>query len=243
MRRWTPAGFACALLAVLVIGTSAPARAYTPKLTADGRPIRWHEAVLEVAIDDDLIAEFPGIEDALIDATHVWAGIPNAPLVAYVPGVTEDRVVVIRRPDTWDHDSGRLAVTVASHSSDGEMIFADVRLNEGFEMTAGDTPGFGTRFDVRTVLIHELGHVLGLGESNVAGAAMWPTIPPGQRRQELSADDRAGIEAHYANVEYPSEGGPIPFCSGGGVSGSSTAPGAALGILLMWMGRRRRLGR
>lgn len=239
MRRRIPAGIACAFVSLLFASVSSPALAYTPKLTESGAPIRWERPVLEVAIDDDLIAQMPGIEDALIDATHAWAGIPNAPLLAYVPGVTQDRVVVIRRPDNWGHDPGRLAVTVATHTAEGSMIFADVRLNNAYEMTAGETPGFGRRFDIRTVLIHELGHVLGLGESDVAGAAMWPTIPPGQRREELSEDDRDGIAMHYADVQYPTDGSPIPFCSAG------TAPVSGFAFLgglsaLMLLRRRRR---
>lgn len=51
-------------------------------------------------------------------------------------------------------------------------------------------------FDVETVALHELGHVLGLGHSTVQRAIMWPFIDPGATKG-LSEDDVAGIRALY----------------------------------------------
>ena len=50
-------------------------------------------------------------------------------------------------------------------------------------------------FDVETVALHEIGHLLGLDHSTVPGAVMFPTYS-GARRA-LSADDIAGIRSLY----------------------------------------------
>ncbi|KAK6148438.1 hypothetical protein DH2020_019350 [Rehmannia glutinosa] len=51
-------------------------------------------------------------------------------------------------------------------------------------------------FDIQTVGLHELGHVLGLGHSNVHQAVMYATIAFGERKK-LHGDDIRGIKALY----------------------------------------------
>jgi len=49
-------------------------------------------------------------------------------------------------------------------------------------------------YDVRRVMIHELGHTLGLGHSNKAGAIMRPIV---SNQDKLGADDIAGAQRLY----------------------------------------------
>jgi hypothetical protein len=52
-------------------------------------------------------------------------------------------------------------------------------------------------FDVETVGLHELGHILGLQHSNVAGSVMFPTVDDNFTKRALTNDDRGGIRALY----------------------------------------------
>ncbi|MEU7581083.1 matrixin family metalloprotease [Streptomyces sp. NPDC041068] len=52
-------------------------------------------------------------------------------------------------------------------------------------------------FDVETVALHELGHILGLGHSSVSGAVMQPTIAPGAVKRSLTDDDITGVTGNY----------------------------------------------
>ncbi|KAK4741563.1 hypothetical protein SAY87_025151 [Trapa incisa] len=52
------------------------------------------------------------------------------------------------------------------------------------------------RFDYQTVALHEIGHLLGLGHSQVANAIMYPLISSGTTKG-LNADDIQGIRALY----------------------------------------------
>lgn len=57
------------------------------------------------------------------------------------------------------------------------------------------------QFDVETVALHELGHIIGLGHSSVAGAVMAPTVSANFTKRTLTADDISG-----ASTLYPSQG-------------------------------------
>ncbi|MFM9957955.1 MAG: matrixin family metalloprotease [Phycisphaerales bacterium] len=52
------------------------------------------------------------------------------------------------------------------------------------------------KFDLETVALHEVGHLLGLQHSAVASSVMF-ALYPGQNRRVLSSDDIAGIQSLY----------------------------------------------
>jgi len=87
-----------------------------------------------------------------------------------------------------------------------------------------DDPHATSGIDLFTVALHEFGHALGLGHSNVAGSVMEATYA-GARRS-LHADDIAGIQAVYG------------FSSIVPVPAAVWLFGSALG-LLGWMRRKQ----
>lgn len=88
-------------------------------------------------------------------------------------------------------------------------------------------------FDVETVALHEVGHVLGLQHSSVTGAVMFPTTSPNSTVRVLSGDDVEGIRRLYPPT------GPI-FVKHSGrcldVQGPSTANGANIHQWDYWGG-------
>jgi hypothetical protein len=58
-------------------------------------------------------------------------------------------------------------------------------------------------FDVETVALHEIGHIVGLAHSSVAGAVMLPTVNSNFTRRALSADDIAGFDTLYPTRTVP----------------------------------------
>ncbi|XXG60666.1 hypothetical protein AAC387_Pa04g2512 [Persea americana] len=52
-------------------------------------------------------------------------------------------------------------------------------------------------FDVESVAVHEIGHLLGLGHSQDRNAIMFPSIGRGQKKVNLGQDDINGIRALY----------------------------------------------
>jgi len=51
--------------------------------------------------------------------------------------------------------------------------------------------------DIETVALHELGHLLGLNHSDVAGSVMWPTVSYNRTLRTLQEDDLRAIRALY----------------------------------------------
>jgi hypothetical protein len=78
----------------------------------------------------------------------------------------------------------------------------------------------GQHIDLYSVVLHELGHSLGLGHSDVGGAVMAPTI--GTVYSGLSSDDIAGIQSIYGIRQNDS------YDSGSGNNGFGTATSVSL---------------
>jgi Matrixin/Carboxypeptidase regulatory-like domain len=89
-----------------------------------------------------------------------------------------------------------LGVTWYSTGTDDE---ADTALNSRFRWTTSS----GSGFDVETVLLHEIGHTLGLGHSSVIGAIMEATYA-GVRRS-LHEDDKRGVTYLYPEPAWIGE--------------------------------------
>jgi hypothetical protein len=81
-------------------------------------------------------------------------------------------------------------------------------------------------YDVETVALHELGHIIGLYHSSVAGSVMYPTVSSNFTKRALTADDVSGAKALYpsqSNWRWCSKcqglffgGNPNPKCPAGG---------------------------
>ncbi len=62
------------------------------------------------------------------------------------------------------------------------------------QWSIGAVPG---AFDIESVALHELGHILGLQHSTVPGSVMFPSIADNSTNRSLQDDDLAGIRALY----------------------------------------------
>lgn len=227
---------------LLVLGAASTARAYTLKHTRSGARVRWHaaEVPLEVAPVRGGSVSPGALERALRRGAAEWSAVPGAPRLRVRGGATApdrwgyDGVNGVYVLERWPFPDRRLAVTVSTRvEATGELLDTDVLVNGemAFDMLSeGHRPG--DRFDLGLVITHELGHVLGLDESERPEATMWPDIRPGEmRRRELAADDVDGVmDLYEASASGPS--GP-----GGGEAGAPTttswgcsaAPGAPAG--------------
>lgn len=240
----TEARAALLTIAAAIATLPVPARAYSIKTTDAGANVRWRRPVLtlEVASVEGGTLSRRDVAQALSAAAAAWDAVPGVPRIEVVEGDRAawgiDGVNGVHVLSHWPFPDRRLAVTVSAHEqTTGELIDADILVNGemAFALLEDERAG-EPRYDIELVLTHELGHVLGLGESAVPDATMWPTIRPGElERRELAADDVDGISTLYATPDAP-----LPAGCSIGRSGRTGGLGAVVVLLACITARRRR---
>lgn len=128
---------------------------------------------------------------AILDATNLWASVSPFKFTYIQNYDKADIKISFQHRDhgdgnPFDGSGGILAHAFAP--SDGRLHF-----DEDERWVDGVTGG---AFDLQTVGLHELGHVLGLGHTPDGGAIMYPYIGNGFRKG-LGQDDIKGIKALY----------------------------------------------
>jgi hypothetical protein len=91
--------------------------------------------------------------------------------------------------------SNYLAVAEMPPQDNNYSVAGDITFNTGQPFNIGST------YDLFTVAMHEMGHALGLYESNVVSAAMYPTYS--SAKPGLGSDDISGIRAIYGSGRSP----------------------------------------
>jgi len=175
---------------------------------------------------------------ACSDVTIRFGGWTSRTEVGQDPETTQKdfNLILIRRvtPDD-ERDPRSLSITTYDRTSGG-IVDCDIELfDEEYGLTEAD---------LHNVLIHELGHALGLGHSPDRRAVMYRWTQPGAKRMDLGTDDLAALCRLYP------AGRPTPACPDEGQSPpemgcGADLPGAGLGLGalallgLLVVGRRR----
>ncbi|MCE5272098.1 choice-of-anchor D domain-containing protein [bacterium] len=82
------------------------------------------------------------------------------------------------------------------YTDTGEIADADIIFNEEFTFSATEKTDLGRKLiNLKDVLTHEIGHLVGLNHTYLENATMWPYAADGQA--SLAADDSAGAGALY----------------------------------------------
>jgi hypothetical protein len=169
--------------------------------------------------------------------------------------------IVVFRDDAWPHPASSHNVALTTTTFDpvtGELFDADIELNSAdFDLTVSDE---SVAYDLESVLVHESGHFLGVGHTDVPESTMLPVYLEGDTSlRTLGADDVAAICALYPPASVDETCNPLPrhgfspYCDGEQPEGdcraaSAGAPtsawgGVALGLAAAIALRARRASR
>lgn len=131
----------------------------------------------------------------------------------------------------WGPQTGTVLAVTCGWYANGVATEFDMEIDPEWAWTTGAA----ATIDFQSVVTHELGHALGLGHSSVTTAVMAGTYEPGTIRRELTADDRAAVEALYGAVPVDAPAATMStlwrIAPGANLltwSGSETSPTAAL---------------
>ena len=215
------------LLAVVLAATAVPVHGYshfgtgvgTARLHWATMPIRWFATDRSV----------PGVSStefrtAVERAFKTWTDVPTASMQFVFGGTTalepdqDDDLSVLGFQNHPEMDRVLAATSFDFNDDTGELIEADIFFNSFFEWSTA-VGGDAARFDLESVAVHEIGHLLGLGHSAIgetelrpeggrrvlgSGAVMFPiSIGRGAIADRvLQPDDIAGISDLYPEGNF-----------------------------------------
>lgn len=188
---------ALAIATVLVMAAADPAMAYvllSPRRTWANTPIN----VPVYSTGNNTINDGSGGVVAVVAAIKTWGVVTS--------GTTNQQAVRGQAPATiMLNTNGRictgtcLAATLTGYYSGNTIYDADVYTNTKYKFTSsGETDGCSGEFDINGIMVHEVGHVIGIGHTNVAGATMYPSVSACNTTvRTLEADDIAAKNDLY----------------------------------------------
>ncbi len=112
-------------------------------------------------------------------------------------GPQQDGANVIYFLKTWEDDRSNEQARTTVYWAGTRIYEADIRVNErDFDFFWSDDTVQG-RVDIESLILHELGHVLGLGHNSTAKSVMAKSLPSAFLRRDLTSDDLASIRCEY----------------------------------------------
>ncbi|HSL21724.1 MAG TPA: matrixin family metalloprotease, partial [Vicinamibacterales bacterium] len=171
---------------------------------------------------------------AVSAAFSTWEQVPTANFQGTFGGFTaavpfdDDGISVLGYAHRPEMDRVLAATTFIINTTTGEIVESDIFFNSAFPWStaqAGDTSN-GGRYDVESIALHEIGHLLGLGHSALGETELRPS---GGRRvlgsdavmfpiafaagniegRTLRADDIAGVSDMYPDAAFRTRTGSI----------------------------------
>jgi hypothetical protein len=194
-----------ALLALLVVSSASAYVLLSPRRTWDGAP--------NVIVDNRgqaSISDGDGGATRTANSITAWNGAGAGNRLSATKGSVAswrlgDNVPMLNFRDPERACKGScLAATFTgfySQRADGTYRIndADIVTNTRYAWTsAGEADGCASEFYIEGVMVHEVGHLLGLGHSNVSGATMYPSVAAcNNGPATLENDDKAAISDLY----------------------------------------------
>ncbi len=173
----------------------------TYSLMPDGTSVGGIPSVLFQTLN----AKFPTTtwEQQIETAASLWESATNINLALVPDGGEADGCAGDQQDDPRFGDirigmvplsSSVLAVTFVPPEGNGGTVAGDILLNSTVNWQ------IGSNYDLETVVAHEFGHALGLGESTVSSAVMYGTY--NGIKQDLATDDIDGIDSVYGTRQF-----------------------------------------
>ncbi|KAJ6877760.1 hypothetical protein NC651_030494 [Populus alba x Populus x berolinensis] len=134
------------------------------------------------------------LRSACSDAFKKWSDVSQLTFQEASDGASANIVITFYSGDHGDGSPFDGPGKTLAHAFSPE----DGRLHFDAEEKWSANPAMD-QFDLESVAVHEIGHLLGLDHSSDSNAVMYSGIPPGTKKRDLAQDDIDGINALYGN--------------------------------------------
>lgn len=228
-----------ALLVIITIwlGLVVPVSAYLKfgiTINGQSQTLRWRTMPVRYSVSDRLAV--PGVTVAQFSevmgrAFGTWEAVPMSSIRFERSGFTsarpsdDDAITVLGFESHPELDRVLGSTSFTFDVQRGEIVEADIFFNAAFPWSVA-TGGEANRFDLESIALHEIGHLVGLGHSAIgeteprptggrrvigAEAVMFPiAFGPGNiDARRLRADDVAGVSDLYPDGGFNRDTGSV----------------------------------
>jgi hypothetical protein len=210
-------------IVILIVLAAVPLGAYLKLGSRVGSrtvTLRWRDFPIRYFVTDRGVDAVSAqqFQTAISRAFGTWSGVETASLSSQFGGFTQsppggdDDLSVLGFLDRADQNRTLAATSFFIDTTDGRILESDIFFNSTFSWSVSDAGAAG-RFDLESIAVHEIGHLLGLSHSALgetelisggrrviaAETVMFPiAFSSGNTSdRELKPDDIAGITDIY----------------------------------------------
>lgn len=110
---------------------------------------------------------------------------------------TQDSYSKIYVLNSWETDKKTEQARTTVYWSGNQIYEGDIRINDkDFDFYTSDIPDY-TRVHLESLMVHELGHLLGLAHNTDAESVMLASLASGKNRTELASVDIESLKCEY----------------------------------------------
>jgi hypothetical protein len=193
--------FLFAIATLLLVASAVPAFGYV--LLSPRR--RWATTPVTVRVyhvGNSTITDGDGGVTAVVGAIRVWGIISSSTTSSPAVRGSAPATIMLNSNGGGLCTGSCLAATLTgyyiSQAGDDRIYDADVYTNTSQPLYSSREAGCSGEYDIDGIMAHEVGHVIGIGHSNVSGATMYPSVSAcNTGNRTLASDDIAARDDLY----------------------------------------------
>lgn len=189
-----------AITTIILVASAEPALAYV--LLSPRR--RWASTPISVRtyyIGNNTITDSDKGVTAVVGAIRVWGIISSSSTTSSAVRGSAPATIMLNTNGGLCSGSCLAATLTGYYTSltgDDRIYDADVYTNTSIQFYSSRESGCSSEYDIDGIMAHEVGHVIGIGHSNVSGATMYPSVSAcNAGNRSLSSDDFAARDDLY----------------------------------------------
>lgn len=185
---------------IILLASADPVMAYV--LLSPRR--RWSTTPVTVRVynvGNSTITDGSGGVNATVSAIRAWGIISSSTTSSAAVRGSAPATIMLNTNGgvcTGSCLAATLTGYYVSQTGDDRIYDADVYTNTAIQMYSSGESGCSSEYDINGIMVHEVGHVIGIGHSSVSGATMYPSISAcNTSARTLASDDIAARDDLY----------------------------------------------